>query len=78
MSDPEYMTDAENDVLDAGESYAKAWAELQRRKQEGWPFDRLRPLYRVVEHAQEQLACAALRAAGHPVDDLHAHLPWVE
>ena len=40
MADPEYMTDAENDVLDAGEQYAKAWAELQRRKQEGWPFSR--------------------------------------
>ena len=72
------MTDVENDVLDAGETYAAAWAELQRRKQEGWPFDRLRPLYLCAESAKDAMACAALRAAGHPVDDLHAHLPWVE
>lgn len=78
MSDPEYMTDAENDVLDAGERYAAAWEELQRLKQSGVPYDRCRDAYGLEEQRRDDLACAALRAAGHQVHDLRCHLPWVD
>lgn len=78
MSDPEYMTDAENDVLDAGERFAADWAALQRAVQANWPFDRCRPLYLRTEHAKDQLAAAALRAAGYPINDLQTDRCWVE
>ena len=78
MSEPHYFTDAENDVLDAGEHFAQAWEALQRGVQSGWPFDKCRPLYLVAEHAKDQLAAAALRARGWPIYDLQTDRCWVE